>query len=150
MTQILLLASITTTYKIMISSTQNTVDMVKLKILLVFSFSVQIHQIPMAKLCFPLHSVEKNKNIKNLSTQESYLSTEPEPCFSCHNISGQPHSVANVETNGTTVKLNLSNSEASFFDTPHNHGIYTCECKFSIKTLHTLYHKVMVSLGCFI
>ena len=71
------------------------------------------------------------------NTHESFLN--------CSHMTGPSPSVADIEVNGSTVKLDLVDSAAVHFDI--SRGIYTCECRFSVKTKWPD-HKVMVSLMC--
>ena len=51
--------------------------------------------------------------------------------------------MADVETNGSMVRMDLVDSATVHFDI--SSGIYTCECSFSAHTLSPD-HKVMVSI----
>ena len=51
--------------------------------------------------------------------------------------------MADVETNGSMVRMDLVDSATVHFDI--SRGIYTCECSFSGHTLSPD-HKVMVSI----
>ena len=51
--------------------------------------------------------------------------------------------MADVETNGSLVRMDLVDSATVHFDI--SRGIYTCECRFSGQTLSPD-HKVMVSI----